>query len=232
MKTSKDYRIDAENLLRGKYTEIIVTFLAFSVVSGLLGFIYSEFAPKYDYATMVVIDNGQPFLAFIVNVLNFMFTVGFMYAIFYITIRIIDNKVIDIKEAFMSGFKNNYSRNLGLHILMALYTFLWALLFIIPGIVKSYAYSMSFYLVNKEPELKSSDAIDKSRELMNGYKMNLFILDLSYIGWYLLSILTFGILLLWVVPRHYTARTLMYDYIYNRRHPKENVQVKEEPELI
>ena len=232
MKTTKGYRTEAENLLRGKYTEVIVTFLAFGVGSGLLGYIYSVFAPKYDYVNMVIVDNGQPFFAFVVNVLNFMFTTGFMYAIFYITIRIINSKIIDIKEAFMSGFKNNFTRNLGLNILIVIYTFLWTLLFIIPGIVKSYAYSMSFYLVNKEPDLKSSDAIDKSKDLMKGYKMNLFLLDLSYIGWYLLSILTLGILLLWVVPRHYTARTLMYNYIYNRRNPKKSLENKEEPELI
>jgi uncharacterized membrane protein len=98
--------------------------------------------------------------------------------------------------------------------MQGLFTFLWALLLIIPGIIKAYAYSMSMYIAIKEPRVQGIEAITRSKTMMDGHKMDLFLLDLSYIGWYLLSLLTFGILLLWVVPRHQTARTLVFNEIY------------------
>ena len=66
---------------------------------------------------------------------------------------------------------------------MKLYTFLWSLLLLIPGIVKAYEYRMVPYLLADYPELSTEEAFRISREMMNGEKMNTFILDLSFIGW-------------------------------------------------
>ena len=96
---------------------------------------------------------------------------------------------------------------------------MWALLFIIPGIIKAYAYSMSFYLMKKDPNLSGQDAITKSKEYTMGYKSDLFMLDLSYLGWYFIGIFTLGILWLWIVPKHLTARVLYYDEISAKRIP-------------
>ncbi|MDD3123587.1 MAG: DUF975 family protein, partial [Candidatus Izemoplasmatales bacterium] len=62
--------------------------------------------------------------------------------------------------------------------------------------------------------LSASLCITKSNELTSGHKFRIFLIDLSFLGWYLLSILTFGILLLWILPRHQTARTLLFEEIY------------------
>jgi uncharacterized membrane protein len=91
---------------------------------------------------------------------------------------------------------------------------LWTLLFIVPGIVKSYSYAMSSYLLVNEKTLGPVDAITKSRQLMDGKKMQLFMLDLGYFGWYLLSILTLGILTIWVSAWHQTARALFFADAY------------------
>ncbi len=96
--------------------------------------------------------------------------------------------------------------------LRSLYTFLWSLLFFIPGIVKSYAYSMTDYIIYENPNLSANQAITLSRELTRGAKWDLFVLDLSFIGWNLLSALTFGLLgILYVNPYYSTAHALAYD---------------------
>ena len=97
------------------------------------------------------------------------------------------------------------------NILMGIYTFLWSLLFVIPGIVKSYSYAMTNYILLDNPNMTASEAITESRKMMDGHKLDLFMLYLSFIGWYLLSILTLCIGTLWVMPYQYTAMVAFYE---------------------
>lgn len=71
---------------------------------------------------------------------------------------------------------------------MILYLFLWSLLFTIPGIIKSYSYSLAFTLIKDNPDMRPHDAITESRRLMNGNKGKLFVLQLSFIGWLLIPL--------------------------------------------
>ena len=98
------------------------------------------------------------------------------------------------------GFTQSIGANIVAYILITLYTFLWSLLFIIPGIVKSYAYAMTQYILADHPEYTATEAIEKSQELMKGNKFRLFCLELSFIGWIILSGIAFGIPLIWVIP--------------------------------
>ena len=75
-----------------------------------------------------------------------------------------------------------------------LYTFLWSLLFIIPGIVKAYEYRMVPYLLGEHPEMPMEQAFGMSRELMYGNKWRAFVLDLSFLGWIFLCVITMGAL--------------------------------------
>lgn len=84
--------------------------------------------------------------------------------------------------------------------LRGLYTFLWALLFIIPGIIKGIGYSMTPFIMADHPDMTASEAIAASTELMKGYKGDHFILGLTFIGWELLCVLTLGIGMLWLNP--------------------------------
>lgn len=97
----------------------------------------------------------------------------------------------------------------GLNFMMQLLIFLWSLLLIIPGIIASFRYSMAFYIMLDNPEMGIMDAIRESKRITNGHKMDIFILYLSFIGWSLLAVLTFGIGYLWLVP--YIQTTLL-DY--------------------
>ena len=120
-----------------------------------------------------------------------------------------EGKPIDIGKLF-DGFKD-FGRVWGTLILVAIYTILWTCLLIIPGIVKSYSYALTPFILKDEPELKYNAAIEKSMHMMNGYKMKLFLLDLSFIGWMILSVLTLGIGLLFLQPYMNTARAAFYE---------------------
>ncbi len=99
-------------------------------------------------------------------------------------------------------------------ILKYVYTFLWGLLFVIPGYVKNYSYSMTMYIMQDHPELSGNEAITKSREMMNGHKFDLFVLDLTFLGWYILGAMTFGILLIfYVFPYHQATRANFYEQL-------------------
>ena len=94
-------------------------------------------------------------------------------------------KEVGIDE-LVSGFQC-FWKVLGLNILTGLFTALWTLLFIIPGIVKGYSYSMTFYILRDHPDWSITKCIEESGRMMKGRKMDLFILDLSFFGWTLLS---------------------------------------------
>ena len=117
----------------------------------------------------------------------------------------------DTKDSF-SGFDDFFSA-FKVTLLVGLYTFLWSLLFVIPGIVKSYAYSMSLFVLADNKGKSARECIDESKAMTEGHKMELFVLDLSFIGWYLLGALTCGLAYLYVTPLVSTARANFYEAI-------------------
>lgn len=120
-------------------------------------------------------------------------------------------------EDFFSGFKN-FGSAFVLNLVNTIFIFLWSLLLIIPGIIKSYSYSMSFFILRDNPQMPASSARRASMEMMRGNKWRLFCLRFSFIGWFLLSILTFGILLLWVVPYELTSEVEFYQSLLPQTH--------------
>ena len=110
------------------------------------------------------------------------------------------------------AFKNGW-KNASLTLLIRdIKLFLWSLLFIIPGLVKSYEYRMVPYLLADQPEMDRKEAFAASKEMMSGQKWNTFVLDLSFLGWELLSICTCGILsIFWVNPYKYSTDAALYD---------------------
>lgn len=122
-------------------------------------------------------------------------------------------------QEIVRPFRLKYFRNLlFLMFLRYVITFLWSLLFIVPGIVKSYAYSQAEYIykdiVDRTGEQPSpGECLAESERLMKGHKMDLFVLDISFIGWGILSGLTFGILGLWLTPYMSMSRVVFYESI-------------------
>ena len=119
----------------------------------------------------------------------------------------------NLKDLFLP-FKENFGESFLAGLLVNLFTFLWSLLFVIPGIVKSYSYHMTYYLMLQDPALSANEAIDLSRQMMHGNKGKLFLMDLSMIGWKLLVIITFGIAAIYVGPYISQAHTEFYNEVY------------------
>ncbi len=102
--------------------------------------------------------------------------------------------------------------------LRGLYSFLWTLLFIIPGIIAAYRYAMTPYIMAEHPELTASEAIDRSKYLMEGHKWDLFVLRLTFLGWDFLAALSLNIGNLWLNPYKNAAEAAFYRKI-SRQNP-------------
>ncbi len=110
------------------------------------------------------------------------------------------------------AFKTFYMNIVKIQFLRYLFIGLWSLLLIVPGIIKSYEYRMIPYLLAEHPGMSSKEAFERSREMMDGEKWNTFVLDLSFIGWNLLSACTCGILgVFYVNPYYYSTCVQLYD---------------------
>ena len=105
-------------------------------------------------------------------------------------------------DDFWTGFKALF--------LVGLFTFLWSLLFVIPGIIKSFSYSQTMMIVAENKGIGARDAINRSKAMMDGRKMDYFVLGLSFIGWGLLCCITLGIAYIWVGP--YMQATMVNFY--------------------
>ena len=158
------------------------------------------------YFLLIGAVSMPPFLGYLLT-----FLVGFPLG-WGITIVFLDSyRGEEIRvEGILDGFKD-YGRILGTTFLVQLYTGLWTLLFIIPGIIKKYSYSMTNFILRDNPTLKYNEAIEKSMEMMNGNKMKLFLLHLSFIGWGILSVITLGIGFFFLMPYIASADAAFYE---------------------
>lgn len=138
------------------------------------------------------------FIPLVGSIASFIITPAFGLSFCIVYLKLTKKEETSVGDIF-SGF-NQTGRALWLNVLIAVFTFLWSLLFVIPGIIKSYAYSMAYYILADHPELTAREALAKSKEMMNGHKMELFVLQLSFIGWYFLVGLTFGLAAIYVAP--------------------------------
>ncbi len=116
----------------------------------------------------------------------------------FFTLRVYRGEKGDIAEMFNTGF-NDYGRSLGGVLWMELFIFLWSLLFIVPGIIKTLAYFMTPYILADCPNVRPTEALKLSMRMTQGHKGKVFVMALSFIGWAILSALTFGILQIFFV---------------------------------
>ena len=181
---SQQIRSQAKNAIGDRWNSLALIFFIYTVVVGMLAFT--------GVGSLVVA--GPISVAF----------AG-------ISLRAIRREYFELKNLF-DGFYNFLNTFL-LGLVNAVFITLWSLLFIIPGIIKALSYSMSYYIMSEKPEISGEDARRESIMMMNGNKMRLFKLHLSFIGWYLLSVLTLGILLFWVVPYVQAATAVFYEEI-------------------
>lgn len=206
IRTAKEMRAAAREALSGKWSGAAVVTLVYGAAYGLI--------PGFLDACSGLDTYGG--LGTLVQVLLLPLAWGF-------SVLFLDNvrsgnayKVEQLSE----GFKD-YTRVLGTMLLAGIYTCLWTLLLIVPGIVKSYSYAMTPYVLRDNPELKFNGAIERSMKMMDGHKFDLFYLHLTFIGWYLLCMLTFCIGFLWLIPYVQSATAHFYEEVKAEYEEKE-----------
>ncbi len=114
----------------------------------------------------------------------------------------------------------NFANTFFAGFLVTIFTFLWTLLLVVPGIVKGIAYSQTFFIMNEHPDFTGKEAIDASQGMMLGHKWEYFVLSLSFIGWFLLCIITFGLMLFYVLPYYQATMAEYYRYLKESQEPR------------
>ena len=131
-----------------------------------------------------------------------------------------DGEDMAIGDLF-KGFSDDFAGTFLIGLMTAIFTFLWSLLFVIPGIVKAYAYSLAYYVKVDHPEYDWKACIEESKRLTQGHKGELFVLDLSFIGWYFVGALCLGIGTMWVTPYYYATKAHFYQNLLLAQAPAE-----------
>lgn len=234
MKTNSCFKNEALEALRGNWGKaVLLALIYFLITSALVGpSTYSSiqmrnymtdqlgysaslsqitaFTMDPEYQLMAKKVNGVSSGSFLLYVfLLFPLTLGFANA-FRKLLTERDNNLVP--NAFHLSFSNYLHKVWGM-LLMSIFLALWSLLFVIPGIIKAYSYAMTPYILQEYPELSANEAIDRSRYMMRGHKFDLFWLQLSFIGWFFLCILTAGIGFLWMEPYYETAKAAFYEEV-------------------
>ena len=119
-----------------------------------------------------------------------------------------DNVEIETGNLF-KGF-NYYAKSLGIYFWEILWVFLWSLLLFVPGIIKALSYSQAFFIVVDNPNVKVRDALKISILMTEGYKGEIFVMGLSFIGWCLLGMISAFIGFIWITPYMLTTYTNMF----------------------
>lgn len=141
----------------------------------------------------------------VVNIIGTMIATGIAYSLLD-WLRTGEQPVSAVKAMFAVFSKQYFIPVLVLFIIRTIFEFFWTLLFIIPGIIKSYSYSQTYFIYKdclasgRNEDMNYLDYVTESRKLMKGHKFELFVLQLSFLGWAILSVLTLGIGFIWLIP--------------------------------
>ena len=160
---------------------------------------------------MTAIISAGSAMPFMGKVIGAIISPVLVYGFTYYNLQISRARKVDISDLFV-GF-NRFAPVLVAGLLMSVFISLWSLLFVIPGIIAAIKYSFTYYILIDNPDIGGIEAINISKEMTYGYKFDIFILDLSFIGWAFLSILTCGIGFFWLIPYINVTYSNLYDDI-------------------
>ena len=159
------------------------------------------------------------------RIISFLIAGPVFWGTSFFFLNFIDTDEAHINNLF-SGFKY-FGKALLTNILISFYVILWSLLFIVPGIIAALKYSQTFYILVENPDLRPNEAISESKRIMEGYKMKLFLLGWSFLGWAILSVLSVGIGFIWLIPYANTT----YAYFYKSIRDKGKIFTEDETEF-
>lgn len=212
MKTNQEYKNMALAALKGNWAPAVVCAIVFIFATCvIISPAYCVNMASFGMAPFVNMKPGLlEGLTYSGLLINFLLLYPLMFGY-----TVAHNDLVVSGDARLTGnmFRhalNGYLRNVVAMFLMYLFIFLWALLLVIPGIIKAFAYSMTPFILKDYPELSANQAIDLSIKMMKGRKFDLFWLYLSFIGWFFVCIFTFGIGYVWLAPYLQTSMAAFY----------------------
>lgn len=247
MKYASDFRRIARDALSGKWAIAVIA----GLIASLLGAIASngpeitlnindsgtnvafEYANQQIYTTtegwnpelsaLVVGGAAYIILAAVVMAVVY-FILGSVIEIGYskFNLDLVDRQK-EPELGTLFGYFSHWKTTAVAKLLQTVYVFLWSLLFVIPGIIASYSYAMTDYILAEHPELTASEAIARSEKMMDGNRWRLFCLEFSFIGWSFLCSLTLGIGNLWLTPYKQAATAAFYREISGTEYRVEEV---------
>lgn len=186
---------EAKHKLKGNVIQMFFTIMGFSIILCL--FIY---APKI--LQILRILPNMTVINIAIYIVSFILALAFSYGMFAYSLTVAEYGERDTSDMFIlfkHGF-NAFILNIATYFLMSIIIFMWSLLFFIPGIIKAYAYSQVFYIRAENPDMGIMESLQESEKMMEGHKMEFFVLQLSFIPNYILVSFTFGIYMVYLIP--------------------------------
>ncbi|EMW5328256.1 DUF975 family protein [Enterococcus faecalis] len=227
MKTTTELKSEAKEVLKGRWKESVmlclipllirmaITLLLFLLlVIPMITFIKHN-PDFFSGNTSYELDFENGIHSFVSGIVSTLFNIGISWT-FLDILRGRKKRIRPLMDGLRAFAKPFILGAIGLYLLTFVFSVFWLLLLVIPGIVKSYSYSQVYFIYYDVFEEKGTRpsllaCITKSRNIMNGYKRKLFLLDLSFIGWHILAILSLGIGYLWLIPYIYTTKAVFYE---------------------
>lgn len=228
MKYAEDFRSLARNALSGKWTMAVIAGLIASLLGGVSSGglqINLNISDGTNGGLRIAghqVFANHYFTGFLTTVVSLALLVGLAMAVAHLflgslvgvgyskfNLDLVDRRQ-ETEIGTLFGYFRHWRTVVVAGLLRTLYIFLWTLLFIIPGIVASYSYAMTNYILAEHPEMSASEAIERSSEMMTGNRWRLFCLRFSFIGWELLSVLSLGLGELWLRPYKQAAEAAFY----------------------
>lgn len=214
LKDNQELKSLAKDDLQGKWlVAIMVSVAAWLLTDAFTGNNGRE-AANYVWQNGELIKTSENGFYSLASLISFIIggSINFGLAAFFL--KLIRKEEARFEDLF-NGFRY-FGKTFLLNLLTTIFTILWFLLFIIPGFVAILKYSMAYYIMNDDPEMGVLEAIRQSKEMMDGHKIRLFNLWLSFIGWFIVGILTFGIGFIYLFPYYNATLANFYEDLKNQ----------------
>ena len=222
MKSNTDYKTAALAALKGNWWKAVLAVVIYMAVYYIAMLPYMLETTKMTVFFQESSSNPDP--AELLSMMGRMYAmIGILYlVIFLVCMPLVVGMTNSFRKLLAEGdnaipenmYKiatTHYWHKVWGMFLMGVFIALWSMLLIIPGIIKTFSYAMTPYILDEHPELSANDAIDRSRAMMKGHKFDLFWLLLSFIGWGILCVFTLGIGFLWLTPYMQTSMAVFYE---------------------
>ena len=208
MKTNPELRKEAKAFMAGNWkSAVIITLVNFLIITAL------ELLNIGDSIVMKII--------YVAGLIAVLLPLNYGYLMTFLRFSRGENLALENLFAMFKG--DYYKKSIVLGLLVGVYTLLWTLLLIVPGFIKALSYALAPYIMIDNPELSAEEAICKSMKMMDGHKMDLFLIQLGFMGLGLLSILLLGIPFLWLMPYYQVVYAKFYEEIKNENRTPEAI---------